>query len=61
MCFCSRLRIDGPDLDFVSLARGMGVEAGRASTAEEFNSLFAEAMANKGPRLIDALVPTLFG
>lgn len=57
----STLRIDGPDLDFVSLARGMGVEAGSATTAEEFNALFAEAMAGKGPRLIDAHVPTLFG
>jgi acetolactate synthase-1/2/3 large subunit len=37
------------------------VQAERATTAEEFNSLFAEAMAAKGPRLIDALVPTLFG
>jgi len=57
----STLRIDGPDLDFVALARGMGVQAERATTAEEFNALFAEAMAGKGPRLIDALVPTLFG
>jgi acetolactate synthase-1/2/3 large subunit len=56
----STLRIDGPDLDFVALAQGMGVQAGRATTAEEFNALFAEAMAAKGPRLIDAHVPTLF-
>jgi len=56
----STLRIDGPDLDFVALARGMGVQAERATTAEEFNTLFAEAMAAKGPRLIDAMVPTLF-
>ncbi|MEZ5571350.1 MAG: acetolactate synthase large subunit [Halioglobus sp.] len=57
----STLRIDGPDLDFVHLARGMGVQAECATTAEEFNTLFAEAMAAKGPRLIDAHVPTLFG
>ena len=56
----SMLRIDGPDLDFVALARGMGVHAERATTAEEFNQLFADAMASKGPRLIDAIVPTLF-
>jgi acetolactate synthase I/II/III large subunit len=56
----SMLRIDGPDLDFVSLARGMGVQAERATTAEEFNALFAEAMNSRGPRLIDAMVPTLF-
>jgi acetolactate synthase-1/2/3 large subunit len=56
----SMLRIDEPDMDFVALARGMGVQAERATTAEEFNQLFAEAMSSKGPRLIDAWVPTLF-
>jgi acetolactate synthase-1/2/3 large subunit len=56
----SMLRIDAPDMDFVALARGMGVQAERATTAEEFNRLFAEAMSSQGPRLIDALVPTLF-
>jgi len=56
----SMLRIDGPDLDFVALALGMGVQADRATTAEELNQLFADAMVSKGPRLIDAIVPTLF-
>jgi acetolactate synthase-1/2/3 large subunit len=56
----SMLRIDEPDMDFVALARGMGVQAERATTAEEFNALFAAAMESRGPRLIDALVPTLF-
>ena len=56
----SMLRIDEPDMDFVALARGMGVQAERATTAEEFKRLFAEAMSSRGPRLIDALVPTLF-
>jgi acetolactate synthase-1/2/3 large subunit len=57
----SMLNIGGPDMDFVAIARGMGVKAGRATTAEEFNTLFAAAMAERGPCLIDALVPTLFG
>ncbi|MEZ5501153.1 MAG: acetolactate synthase large subunit [Halioglobus sp.] len=56
----STLQIGNPDLDFVALARGMGVQAGRAATADEFNMLLAEAMAGRGPRLIDAMVPTLF-
>jgi acetolactate synthase-1/2/3 large subunit len=56
----SMLNIGGPDLDFVALARGMGVQAERATTAREFNALFEAAMAAKGPRLIDAVVPTLF-
>ena len=57
----STLDIGGPDMDFAAIARGMGMQADRASTAEEFNSLFEAAMASPGPRLIDALVPPLFG
>ena len=57
----STLDIGSPDMDFVSMARGMGVQADCATTAEEFNRLFADAMTSKGPRLIDALVPTVFG
>jgi acetolactate synthase-1/2/3 large subunit len=56
----STLDIGGPDLDFVALARGMGVQAECATTAEEFNRLFGAAMKEKGPRLIDAVVPPLF-
>ena len=56
----STLDIGQPDLDFVSMAQGMGVQASRATTAEEFNEQFAAAMAQRGPRLIDAVVPTIF-
>ena len=54
----SMLDIGKPDMDFASIAEGMGVKATRAATAEEFNEQFAEAMSQTGPRLIDALVPT---
>ncbi|MDH4041269.1 MAG: acetolactate synthase large subunit [Gammaproteobacteria bacterium] len=56
----SVLDIGGPDMDFVAIATGMGVQASRATTAEEFNQQFAAAIKAKGPRLIDAVVPTLF-
>ncbi len=56
----STLDIGGPDMDFVSMAQGMGVQASRATTAEEFNTQLAEALQARGPRLIDAVVPTLF-
>jgi acetolactate synthase I/II/III large subunit len=47
------LKLDRPTIDFVSLAKGMGV-AGRAVTsAEEFNKALAEAVAEPGPRLIE--------
>ncbi len=56
----SVLDIGDPDMDFVAIAAGMGVQASRATTAEEFNQQFAAAMQAKGPRLIDAVVPTMF-
>ena len=47
--------------DFVAMAEGMGVRASRATTADEFNEQFEKAMREKGPRLIDAHVPSLSG
>ncbi|MEJ2530628.1 MAG: acetolactate synthase large subunit [Halioglobus sp.] len=55
------LAIGTPDMDFVAMARGMGVQACRASTAEEFNAAFEEAMGSRGPRLIDAIIPSISG
>ena len=40
----SMLDISNPDMDFVAMAQGMGVSATRATTAEEFNEQFAQAM-----------------
>ena len=57
----STLDIGSPDMDFVAMAQGMGVKASRATTAEEFNAQLEEALQGNGPRLIDAVVPTLFG
>ncbi|MCB1842584.1 MAG: acetolactate synthase large subunit [Halioglobus sp.] len=56
----STLEIGSPDMDFVAMAKGMGVTATRATTAQAFNEQFLEAMQTKGPRLIDAIVPTVF-
>jgi acetolactate synthase-1/2/3 large subunit len=52
----SMLDLHNPELDWVSLARGMGVEATRAATAEEFADQFASAMKSRGPRLIEAVI-----
>jgi len=54
----STLDIGTPDMDFVAMANGMGVDATRATTAEEFNEQFEAAMASTGPCLIDAVIPT---
>ncbi|MGB7302964.1 MAG: acetolactate synthase large subunit [Burkholderiaceae bacterium] len=52
----STLDIGNPNLNWVSIASGMGVESSVATNAEEFNSQFAAAMAGRGPRLIEAIV-----
>ncbi|MEH6583739.1 MAG: acetolactate synthase large subunit [Halioglobus sp.] len=57
----STLDIGTPDMDFVAMAQGMGVNATRATTAEEFNVQLQAAFASGGPHLIDAIVPSLLG
>ncbi|MFM7126803.1 MAG: acetolactate synthase large subunit [Actinomycetota bacterium] len=52
----SMFDLSHPDLDWVSLARGMGVEATRVETVEEFSAAFRSAMAQRGPRLIEAVI-----
>ena len=51
------LAIGEPDIDWVSLAESMGVEATAVTTAEDFDKAFEEAMTFAGPRLIAAIVP----
>jgi acetolactate synthase-1/2/3 large subunit len=48
--------IGRPDLDFVKLSEGLGVEASRARTADEFIDQFGRAMRERGPRLIEAVI-----
>jgi acetolactate synthase-1/2/3 large subunit len=50
------LDLGRPDLDFISLSRGMGVPATRACTVEEFTKQFRAAIAERGPCLIEALL-----
>jgi len=52
----SMLDLRDPEMDFVKMAQGMGVQAGRAETTARFASLFAEAVNNPGPRLIEAVL-----
>ena len=47
------LTIDRPDLDWTSLARGMGIEATRAEDLSQFASQLARAIAHRGPSLIE--------
>jgi len=45
-----------PELDWTSLARGMGVPAVRVADAEGFAKELARAFAEPGPALIEALL-----
>jgi acetolactate synthase-1/2/3 large subunit len=52
----SMLDLHNPELDWVKLASGMGVEASRAESVEQFAAQFASAMKHRGPRLIEVVV-----
>ena len=47
--------VEGPALDWVALAQGHGVQAVRVDDMAGFNAAFAEAMRQKGPRLIEVV------
>jgi len=51
------LDLTDPDLDFVSLSRGMGVPARRAETSEELTTALEESFAEPGPALIEVPLP----
>jgi acetolactate synthase-1/2/3 large subunit len=51
------LELTEPDLDFVALARGMGVPARRVETAEALTAALAEGFAEPGPSLIEVPLP----
>ena len=50
------LDLDNPSLDWAHLARGMGVEAVRVDTVEDFTRALQGAFGRKGPYLIEALI-----
>lgn len=50
------LNLDDPVLDWVSLARGMGVEGARADSVSGFADLMESALRRKGPFLIEAVL-----
>ena len=50
------LDLGDPRLDWVSMARGMGVPAERCETAEAFELAFARAMSEPGPKFIEAAI-----
>ena len=49
--------LDKPALDWVSLAKGMGVEARSVNTLEDFNATLAAYLKEPGPNLIELQLP----
>ncbi|MCY1433795.1 Benzoylformate decarboxylase [compost metagenome] len=45
--------LDVPGIDFCSLAKGYGVHALKAGTVQELQGALGEALASKGPVLIE--------
>jgi acetolactate synthase-1/2/3 large subunit len=50
------LDLSRPDLDFVALARGMGVPGERVDTMDDFNKAVARGLATPGPYLVEAML-----
>ena len=57
----SMLDLSNPELDFVSLATGLGVPARRVTTAEDLAAALAASFAGDGPSLIEAVLPAGLG
>ena len=57
----SLLDLTSPTLDFVRIAKGMGVPARRVGTAEEFADALRWAFDEPGPHLIEAVMPSITG
>ena len=52
----SMLELSAPEIDFVALAKGMGVPAWRSSTCEDFAAHLGAALSQPGPALVEAMV-----
>ncbi len=50
------MSLERPNLDWLALARGHGIEAGRANNLEELASEFRRALAVQGPYLIELVM-----
>lgn len=53
------LDLSAPELNFAEIAEGMGVPGSRAATCEQLAQQLERAIAEPGPHLIDAIVPSL--
>ena len=52
----SMLDLHNPEMNWTKIAAGLGVEASRATTCEEFAAQYSSALKHRGPRLIEAMI-----
>jgi acetolactate synthase-1/2/3 large subunit len=52
----SMLDLSNPVIDFAALARSVGVDGQRVTTAEDFTRAFGAAMSEPGPHLIECVI-----
>lgn len=52
----SLLSLGAPEMDWVSLSKGLGVPAVEVTTPEAFDAALADSLASDGPRLIAAML-----
>ena len=50
------LDLHNPEMNWVKIAEGFGVEASRATTSEEFAAQYGVGDEARGPRLIEAMI-----
>jgi acetolactate synthase-1/2/3 large subunit len=50
------LTLDRPDIDWVAIAKGYGVEAGRATTLDELAVQFKRGLVSQGPYLVELVM-----
>jgi len=50
------MELNRPDLDWVALAKGMGVAAVKTTTVLEFEQALQHGLANSGPYVIEAVL-----
>ena len=56
----AQLDLSRPDINFVDIARGFGLDSRRVETAEDLIVALERAFAEPGPHLIEVLVPSMF-
>ncbi len=55
-----QLDLAGPELDFVQIARGLGVPGVRADSGQQLMAELERAVAEPGPHLIEVVVPSVY-